>query len=104
MIVSDLLLYLLFQDLLRPRVDLPKHLARLFTPLRVQLDSHKTCDLLFLRYLNPSRPNHLHLTRIFSLLSFLNLVAILYRLWNLLVGFLCRSSIVLHRSEMRTLG
>jgi hypothetical protein len=94
---SNLLLFLLFQDLLHLRVDLRKLLARLSTPHRAPLAGLKTCDyLLFLQSRNLLLPNSLHRTQhTISLLSFLNLVAVLYRLSNHPVGFLCQSSVVL---------
>jgi hypothetical protein len=86
--VSNPLLFLLFQRLLR--VDLRRLLARLFTPPRAPLAGLKIRDyLLFHQFRNLSLPNSLRPTQhIISLLSFLNLVAILFRLLNHPVGFL----------------
>ena len=95
--VSNLLLFLLFQHLLHLLVDLRKLLAHNFTPRRAPLAGLRTHSYLpFLQFRNPSLPSFLRLTKhIISLLSFLNLVAVLYRLSNHPVGFLCQSSVVL---------
>jgi hypothetical protein len=53
MTALNLLLFLLFQDLLHLRDDLRKHLMRLFTPHQAPLAGHKKCDyLLFLQFLS----------------------------------------------------
>jgi hypothetical protein len=99
---SSLLLFLLFQHLLHLRVDLRKLLAPLSTLRRALLAGPKTCDyLLTLQSRNLSLPNSLRRTQhIINLLSFLNLVATLFRLSNHLVGFLCQPSIVFSRPNL----
>jgi hypothetical protein len=90
MTVLNLLLFLLFQDLLHFRDDLRKHLIRFFTPHQAPLAGHKKCDyLLFPQSLRLLHPSRLHrLRHIINLLTFLNRVAILFRLLSHLVCFL----------------